>query len=48
MLKIATDEQLSAYVGEQRDVHCDISDGKVALSYPVQYVSNTLWSALDV
>ena len=44
LCKYNKDEQLNSYVdiGEQRDVHCDISDGKVALSYPVRYVSNTL------
>ena len=30
-------------IGEQTDVHCDISDGKVGLIYPVrQCVSHTL------
>ena len=46
----AGDLPLGVYVdiGEQTDVFCDISDGKVALIYPVQYVSHTLWSTLDV
>lgn len=29
-------------IGDQRDVHCDISDGKVALIYPIGYACHTL------
>jgi len=35
-------------IGEQRDVQCDISDGKVALIYPIRYVKHTLRSVLDI
>ena len=42
------DQPVYVDIGEQTDVFCDISDGKVALIYPVQYVSHTLWSTLDV
>ena len=36
------DQPIYVDIGEQTDVQCDISDGKVALIYPVRYVNHTL------